>query len=87
MLATSALVIKRWEFRKPHVLRREITLRVHSEFSQSVCAILVNSDNFAIADVSYCVGRFYQFERLPRLIVESARGRIRRGELEIPRNI
>src|SRR5204863_1244423 len=37
----------------------------------------------------YCIGRFYQFERLPRLIVESARGfRLSRdGEFEIPRDI
>src|SRR5206468_12937730 len=36
MLAGSALVIEGWEFRKLHVFRREITIGVHGELSQSV---------------------------------------------------
>ena len=62
MLAGSALVIERWEFRKLHVFRREITIGIHGKRSQSVRAFLVNSYNLAIAHVGYCVRRFYHFE-------------------------
>src|SRR5437773_6178529 len=55
MLATSPLVVQRGELRKLHVLRREITVCIHSELSQSVLTALVNGDNLAIANVGYCV--------------------------------
>ena len=77
MLAARALVIKRREFRKLHILRREIAVCIHRQIAQSVGAILVHGDDFAVADVRYRVRRFYQFQRLTRLIVE----------LEIARNV
>ena len=76
MLAAGALVIKRWELGKLHILRSEIAICIHSELSHPVGAILVNSDNLAVANIRYCVRRLYQFERLSRLIVD----------FEIPRN-
>src|SRR5438067_9297870 len=69
MFATSALVIQRRELCKLYVLRREITVGVHSELSRTVFAILIDSHNLAIADVRDRVSRFYQFECLSRLIV------------------
>src|ERR1700716_619496 len=69
MLAAGALVIKRWEFCKLNVLRGEITVSIYSERSRPVHPILVNSDNLAVADVSYCVAGRYEFEGLPRWVV------------------
>ena len=62
MLAAGALMIKSWELRKLHVFGREIPVCVNCEPSHSICAILVNSYNFTVADIRYCVRRLYQFE-------------------------
>ena len=70
MLAACALVIERRELGKLHVLRSEIALCVHGELAHPVGAIFINSDNFAVANVRYCVRGFYRFERLTSLIIE-----------------
>src|SRR5206468_8834431 len=70
MLASSPLMIKRREFRKLDVFGSEIAVCVHGELSGPIHAILINRHNFAIADVSYCVAGWYNFERLSRWIVE-----------------
>src|SRR6266404_6416829 len=70
MLAAGALVIKRWELRKLDVSGVEITVCIHGELSGPIHAILINRHNFAVADVSYCVAGWYDFERLSRWIVE-----------------
>ena len=70
MLTASALMIKRGELGKLCVLRCEIAICVHGELSHPVGAILVHSHNLAVANVSYRVGRWYDFERLSRWIVE-----------------
>src|SRR5438105_8475542 len=51
MFATSALVIQRRELCKLHILRREITVGVHSELSGTVFAILIDSPNLPLAAV------------------------------------
>src|SRR5262249_47443406 len=87
MLAAGTLMIKRREFCKSHIFRREIAIGVHSELSQSIGALLVNGNNLAIAYVGYGVRRFYQFEGLPCLVIDSARDRIPPGKLEVGRDI
>src|SRR4030095_9496832 len=64
MLAAGTLMIKRREFCERHVFRYEVTISVHSKLAQSIGALLVNGYNFPIANISDCVSRFYQFERL-----------------------
>ena len=70
VLATRALVIQRWELRKLHIVRCEIAVRIHSQLAHSVGAIFVHSHDFAVAHVRDRIGRFYQFQRLSRLIIE-----------------
>ena len=70
VLAAGTLVIKRWELCKLHVLGSEISICVNGEPAHSIRAILVNGYNLALADVRYCVRRFYRFERLSRLIIK-----------------
>src|SRR5262249_38536096 len=70
MLAARALVIQRWKFRKLHIFRRQIALCIHGQFAHPVSAILVHSDDFAVAHVGYGVRRFYQLERLSCWTIE-----------------
>ena len=56
MLAARALMIERRKFGNFVYLRGQITVCVHGELSHSVRAILVNSDDFAVADVRDRVG-------------------------------
>src|SRR5215467_6495186 len=55
MLAARALVIQRRKLRKLHIIRCEITVCVHSQVALPVSAILVDSNDFSIANIRYCV--------------------------------